>query len=60
MKDACKQLSENPVIRMFAVLDRRVGKRTLERMKQELELQPDWLQRIYRLRLEAEKILFME
>lgn len=49
-------LSDNPVIRMFAVLDRRVGKRTLAKMKEELEKQPEWLQRVYRLRMEVEEI----
>lgn len=45
--------SENEMIRLFAVLDRRVGKRTLERLKEELEQQPEWLQFFYRLRLES-------
>lgn len=48
--------SENPVIRMFAVLDRRVGKRTLVKMQEELEKQPEWLQKIYCLRFEVEKM----
>lgn len=46
--------SNNPLIRMFAILDRRVGKRTLAKLKYELEKQPKWLKQIYLLRIEAE------
>jgi hypothetical protein len=46
--------SENPLVRMFAVLDRRIGKRTLEKIKGDIDKQPTWLRRFYRLRLEAE------
>lgn len=46
--------SSNPLVRMFAVLDRRVGKRTLEKLKNEIEKQPYWLQQIYGLRISAE------
>lgn len=48
---------ENPVVRMFAVLDRRLGRRSLERLREEIENQPDWLRAFYRLRLEAEGML---
>lgn len=48
--------SENPLVRMFAVLDRRIGKRTLEKIKDTVKDQPEWLQRFYSLRLSAEKI----
>ena len=48
--------SENPLVRMFAVLDRRIGKRTLEKLKETVDSQPAWLAKIYRLRLDAEKI----
>ena len=48
--------SENPLVRMFAVLDRRIGKRTLEKLKETVDSQPAWLANIYRLRLDAEKI----
>ena len=47
---------ENPIVRMFAVLDRRLGKRSLERLCDALDDQPDWLRAFYRLRLEAEGI----
>ena len=46
--------SNNPLIRMFAILDRRVGKRTLTKLKSELDEQPNWLRQIYLLRIEAE------
>lgn len=49
-------LSDNPIVRMFAILDRRVGKRTLERLKDESDKQPEWLRRFYLLRFEAENI----
>ena len=45
--------SDNPIVRMFAVLDRRVGKRTLEKLKEDIDRQPEWLQYFYRLRLGA-------
>lgn len=46
--------SENAVVRMFALLDRRTGKRTLEALRIPMRSQPEWLQMIYYLRLEAE------
>lgn len=48
--------SENPIERMFAILDRRIGKRTLSDINDSLENQPEWLQIFYRLRLESEDI----
>ncbi|MBQ4338035.1 MAG: hypothetical protein IJC37_01260 [Clostridia bacterium] len=48
--------SDNPIVRMFAVLDRRVGKRTLEELKDALAEQPEWLKRFYVFRLEAENM----
>lgn len=48
--------SENVLIRMFAVLDRRLGKRTLKSLKNTVESQPEWLQAFYRLRFEAEGV----
>ena len=46
--------SEDPLIRLFAVLDRRVGKRRMPQLAAAMENEPDWLQFFYRLRLEAE------
>ncbi len=48
--------SENPIVRMFAVLDRRIGKKTLSKLKEEVELQPKWLQEFYLLRIKTENI----
>ena len=47
---------ENPLVRLLAVLDRRVGRRTLLRLAGDVERQPDWLRFFYRLRLDAEGI----
>ena len=46
--------SENPLIRMFAILDRRIGKRMLEQLKDEIDAQPQWLQELYALRISAQ------
>lgn len=46
--------SPNPLVRMFAVLDRRIGKRTLAKLETEMEKQPLWLQPFYHLRISAE------
>lgn len=48
--------SNNSLIRMFAILDRRVGKRTLTKLKSEFEDQPQWLQQIYLIRFTAELV----
>lgn len=47
----------NPLVRMFAVLDRRIGKRTLEKLTETAQDQPEWLRTIYLLRLTAENII---
>jgi len=45
--------SENYIIRILAVMDRRVGKRTLMRIAadKEYEKYPVWVQQFYELRL---------
>lgn len=48
--------SENTLVRMFAVLDKRLGKRTLKEVKETITSQPEWLQSFYRLRLDSEHI----
>lgn len=48
--------SENSIVRMFAVLDKRLGKRTLTLLKDKIEEQPMWLQFFYELRLTSESI----
>jgi len=42
---------------MFAILDRRVGKRTLKEIADTVSDQPEWLQQFYQLRLDAEGII---
>ena len=46
--------SSNPLVRMFAILDRRVGKRTLLKLQQTMENQTEWLRQFYLLRWNAE------
>ena len=48
--------SQNPLVRMFAVLDRRIGKRTLIKLYEVIEQQPEWLRQFYWLRLHSEDI----
>ncbi len=50
--------SENPLVRVLAILDRRVGKRTIIHAIRHMENQPEWLQQFYKLRTEAEHIAF--
>lgn len=51
--------SDNPFIRILAVMDRRTGKRTLEEMADPSwgEI-PKWAKKFYRLRFEAENIKY--
>lgn len=48
--------SENPLVRVFAVMDRRIGKKTLYKIAENLDKQPDWVRILYKIRLDAEKI----
>ncbi len=45
--------SENPLIAMFALLDRRSGKRSFQLFEGRLAGFPDWLSEIYRLRMNS-------
>lgn len=49
-------ISENPIVRLFAILDRRIGKRTLIKLKDQIDNELDWLKPFYLLRFEAENI----
>lgn len=51
--------SKNMLVRMLAVMDRRIGKRTLLKLVSEIEKQPDWLAFFYKLRLDAEGINYV-
>lgn len=46
--------SDNLLVRIFAVLDRRTGKRRLIAMQEQMQHEPELLQFFYRLRTEAE------
>lgn len=48
--------SDDPIQRMFAVLDRRLGKRTLAVIKKDIDRQPGWLHFFYDMRMRAEGI----
>lgn len=50
--------SDNYLLRVFAYMDKRVGKRTLVKIKDEVETLPEWVRRFYRLRCEAEGAVF--
>lgn len=50
---------KHPIVRMFAILDRRVGKRTLRKIRDTLDEQPNWVKPFILLRLEAENMLPM-
>ncbi|HAG14223.1 MAG TPA: hypothetical protein DCG49_10230 [Ruminococcus sp.] len=47
-------VSENALVQMFALLDRRTGKRTLDKLRIPMQDAPQWLQMIYCIRLQAE------
>jgi len=51
--------SPDPVVRLFAIMDKRLGKRRLKGMLSEIQAQPEWLQVFYKLRLEADDIIDM-
>ena len=46
--------SDNYILRVLAYIDRRVGKRTLMKIKDDVELLPEWVKAFYRIRCEAE------
>ena len=50
---AASLASQDPIVRMFAIVDRRVGRRTLEKIKDTAADQPDWLRPFYEARLAA-------
>lgn len=50
--------SDNYLLRVFAYMDRRVGKRTLVKIKDEVEKLPEWVKQFYQIRCEADGIVF--
>ena len=49
--------SNNYLVRMLAIMDRRTGKRTLEKMGPAISGLPEWLQYFYHLRFESDGIV---
>jgi len=49
--------SSDPVVKLFAILDKRVGKRRLKMLFPKIGVQPEWLQVFFKLRLEADGII---
>ena len=47
--------SENLLVRIFAVLDRRVGKRTLKKIGENIENEPEMFRVFYEIRMNGEK-----
>ena len=52
--------SDNYLLRIFAYMDRRVGKRTLVKIQDEVETLPEWVQQFYRIRCEADRVTFQK
>ena len=50
--------SDNYLLRVFAYMDRRVGKRILVKIKDEVDQLPEWVKRFYQIRCEVEGIVF--
>ena len=48
--------SDNYLLRVFAYMDRRVGKRTLIKIRDGIDILPEWVKQFYRIRCEAENI----
>lgn len=46
--------SDNYLLRVFAYMDRRVGKRTLVKIKDDVKKLPGWVKQFYQIRCEAE------
>lgn len=48
--------SDNYLLRVFAYIDRRIGKRTLIKIKDEVEQLPEWVKQFYHIRCKADGI----
>ena len=49
--------SSNLLIRIFAILDRRVGKKTLNKIKETIDSEPDIFIIFFTIRMEAEGLI---
>lgn len=50
--------SGNYILKMMAVLDRRIGKRTIKRLVDNINNEPEWFRKFIVLRMESEGIYF--
>jgi len=50
-------VSENPLVRIFALLDRRLGKRRLLALEGSMERELDWVRAFYVIRMQAEGLI---
>lgn len=48
--------SENAIVRLLAILDRRVGKRQLLKLVDKVDKEPEWLRQFYIIRFKGEGI----
>ena len=53
-------VSENPLVRIFALLDRRLGKRRLLALGKSMEQELDWVRAFYVIRMQAEGLMEKE
>ena len=53
-------VSENPIVRIFALLDRRLGKRRLLALEESMEQELDWVRVFYVIRMRAEGLMVIE
>ena len=53
-------VSENPLVRIFALLDRRLGKRRLLAVEESMEQELDWVRVFYVIRMQAEGLMEKE
>ena len=49
--------SENMLVKIFALFDRRVGKRTLLKLKEAIDNEPKFIQEVFNIRTQAEGII---
>ena len=50
----------NPLVRVFALLDRRLGKRRLLALAETMEQELEWVRTFYMIRLKAEGLMPIE
>lgn len=53
-------VSENPLVRIFALLDRRLGKRRLLALEESMEQELDWVRVFYVIRMQAEGLMVIK